>query len=251
MKRIAHFLFLIVLLACSKDDGTQLDVEILSDYLALNIDRTTKELIACAGGKADGLQDGDNFATSIFYYPVENATNVQYFEALDIADSLDFSRYKLKALESEPVFNGYLRKFSDEFEGERMAIVTYQTPGNIHVSDPIRLKTNLKPTEVNATLGTVTENGTAPSFSWQDGQIDENVIYFQVISDSDNNLISGTYTFEKHFRFYDLENVVLNISLDSPTPSIQPDNTYTFTLMGISEDNWVNLFFQKEFRTNM
>lgn len=250
MKYIPQFLLVLILSSCSNDDERILNPQVLSDYLALNADRTPQELIACAGGRQGGLLETDNFPTSIFYYPIENATNIQYFEAIDVSDSLDFSKYQIKNLVSEPIFNGYLEKFSDQFEGERMGIVTYQTPGNIHVSDPIRLKTNVKPTEVNTALGTVVENGISPSFSWQDGLIDETVIYFQVVSNLDNNLISGTYTFEKNFQFYDLENVVLNISSETPTPNLQINSSYTFTLMGISEDNWVNLFFQKEFNTD-
>ena len=79
--------------------------------------------------------------------------------------------------------------------------------------------------------------------------IPENVIYFQVISDTDNNLISGTYTIEKNFTFYDLDNVVFNITDPNANPTLEPNKTYNFTLMGVSEDNWVNLFMEKELRT--
>ena len=88
-----------------------------------------------------------------------------------------------------------------------------------------------------------------PRFSWEDGIIDESVIYFQIISDEANNFISGTYTFEKEFTFYDLSNVVLNITDTTSTPTLEPNQDYKFTMMGVSEDNWVNLFIEKEFTT--
>ena len=127
-----------------------------------------------------------------FFYPVSNATEFKYFEALSVADSLDFTKYIEKDLPDEPVFNGYLWKFNNTFfDGERMGVVTYKTPGKLHVCTPIRLKTNPKPTEVNADLIIVTENHLTPAFSWTDGAIKENVIYFQVISDQDGQPYFG------------------------------------------------------------
>jgi len=113
----------------------------------------------------------------------------------------------------------------------------------------IRLKTNIKPTEKNADLVETFEDVVSPSFTWQDGQIEENIIYFHIISDLDDNLISGTYTIEKNFTFYDLSNVVFNITDTTFVPTLEPNQDYKFTLMGVSEDNWVNLFAQKEFST--
>lgn len=131
-----------------------------------------------------------------------------------------------------------------------MAIVTYKTPGKFHMFNPIRLKTNTKPTEINTSLIKVSENGLTPSFTWDSGLINENIIYFHIISDANDNLISGTYTIEKEFTFYDLSNVVFNITDTSSTPLLKPDNQYKFTLMGVSEDNWINLFAEIEFSTN-
>ena len=128
-----------------------------------------------------------------------------------------------------------------------MGVVTYKTPGKLHVCTPIRLKTNEKPTETNAALVEIDEAGVHPSFSWEDGLIRENVIYFQVISDEAGNLISGTYTIEKAFTFYDLSNVVFNITDSTTTPALEPNKIYRFTLMGVSEDNWVNLFSEIPF----
>ena len=117
------------------------------------------------------------------------------------------------------------------------------------MSNPIRLKINTKPTEVNADLLTISDNGVEPTFSWEDGLIPENAIYFHVVSDLDNNLISGTYTFDREFTFYDLDNVVLNITDPATNPSLEPNQEYNFTMMGVSLDNWVNLLIQRRFTT--
>jgi len=85
-----------------------------------------------------------------------------------------------------------------------------------------------------------------PFFSWQDGLYDDTKIYFQVVSDAQRNLLSGTYTFDKMFTYYELDNVVLNITKNTP-PVLSDGNPYEFTLMGVSEDNWVNQFSIIEF----
>jgi hypothetical protein len=85
-----------------------------------------------------------------------------------------------------------------------------------------------------------------PVFMWDDGAIKENKIYFEVISNTKDELLSGTYTFQKRFQYYKLDNVVLNITQGIP-PQLNPIHSYNFTLMGVSEDNWVNLFIEKSF----
>lgn len=253
MYKSSNILFFIVVLfvAHSCTDKRDLDERILSDYIELNSERELADLVACSGGRSVGLLGNASEPTDVFFYPIEGATDFRYFEAENIADSMNFSQYIEKKLDDEPVFNGYLWKFNNiPFEGEKMGVVSYKTNGKLHVCTPIRHKTNIKPTEVDNDLGEVLENGIAPSFEWEDGAIKENVIYFQVISDEEGNFISGTYTIEKNFTFYDLSNVVFNITDPTITPVLEPNKTYNFTLMGVSEDNWVNLFIEKEFTTN-
>jgi len=241
-------LSLILLGACNKD--SDLDETILQDYLTLNASDERADLVACAGGREIGLMGDTSRPTDVFFYPVKGATDFRYFEAENVADSLDYTQYTAKELDDEPLFNGYLWKFNNlPFTGERMGIVTYKTPGKLHVCSPVRLKTNVKPTELNHDLITVQEDGITPSFSWQDGVITENVIYFQIVSDMDGNLISGTYTTDKQWTFYDESNVVFNVTDTTTVPTLAPNQTYKFSLMGVSEDNWVNLFGEQEFVT--
>ncbi len=245
------FLSTITLIISSCRKGEFIRKDTLSYYLEQNSELPQANLIACAAGSPIGLNQNGDYGSFMFFYPVAGATDFKYYEAKNIADSLDFSKYIEKILPQQPVFNGYLRRFVLEpFAGERMGMVTYMANGNLHICDPVRIKTNLKPTEVNASLGTINETGINPEFSWTDGTIDENVIYFQVVSDTLGNLISGTYTYDKNFTFYDLSNVVLNIKDVTPAPSLLPNTKYNFTMMAVSEDNWVNLLIQKSFMTN-
>ncbi len=251
MRYFALSALLIVFLSCQKDKITELNENILADYIALNEDLELDELIACAAGHPDGFSGDSMYPTSVFFYPIEGAYDFRYFESTQINTPDDYTGYQAKALNHVPVFNGYLRRFQNTaFTAERMGIVTYKTPGKLHVCNPIRQKTNIKPTELNASLLNIVENGVNPEFNWQDGAIEENAIYFQVISDSEGNLISGTYTFEKSFVFYELDNVVLNITDSTSTPVLESNHQYRFSMMGVSEDNWVNLLIEKDFFTN-
>ena len=89
----------------------------------------------------------------------------------------------------------------------------------------------------------------SPVFQWQDGRTPQNQIYFQIVLDENDNLISGTYTFDLQFQFYDLSNVVLNISPTSPTPSLLNQEQYSFVMLGVSIDSWVNLIVEGDFET--
>jgi hypothetical protein len=62
----------------------------------------------------------------------------------------------------------------------------------------------------------------------------------------DGDFISGTYTYDNYFEYNITSNVVLNINTIMPE-NLVLDTTYNFTLMAVSEDNWVNLVIQKSF----
>ena len=242
---------IIILCSCKKQVVQHIELS-LQDYIGENSELTiSNSLIACAAGTPTGFLGEKKYPTSIFFYPVTGAHSFKYFEAKNLADSLNYEKYFVKDLPSSPVFNGYLHRFKNTaFENERMGIVTYITSGKLHICTAIRLKTNKKPTEVLPQNVTVTVDTINPLFEWTDGVITENVIYFQVVSDASDNLISGTYTYDKNFRFYDLSNVVLNIRDIQPKPVLMPNNNYLFTLMGVSEDNWVNIMAEVPFQTN-
>ena len=85
------------------------------------------------------------------------------------------------------------------------------------------------------------QSSNMPVFTWQDGVFDDTKIYFHVVSNANDDLLSGTYTFEKRFQYYKLDNVVLNITEEIP-PILETGEGYDFALLAVSEDNWVNLF---------
>jgi len=238
----------LVLGACRKDNTPYT----LTTYLGENPEFTfSSDLIACAGGMPEGWMGDAEHPTSVFFLPYEGAHEFKYWETDQLIDNIgDYAKFEAKELEDAAVFNGKLWRFKNTaFEGERWGIVTYKTEGTMHVCEAIRLKTNVKPTQDAPILIDITENGTTPHFTWEDGLIEENVIYFQVVRETDNDVISATYTYDKFWTFYDLSNVVLNVHDVTPAPTLQPSEDYLFLLMGVSEDNWVNLVGEKQFST--
>lgn len=222
----------------------------LQAYLGQHADRERHgDLIACAAGGHVGFMIEGAAPTSVFFYPVEGATDFRYFETDSLsADPADYTLYKEVKKEVAPVFNGYLRRFvTDYTDRDTWVVVTYLTEGNLHMSGHVRLKITTKPTEFNPGLLAVETASGKPVFAWEDGRTPENAIYFEVVSDLENNLISGTYTHDRNWTFYDTSNVTTNIRDVTPPPSLISGQNYNFTLMAVSQDNWVNLIIRKEF----
>ena len=224
-------------MSCSNDE---LELNTLATYLNTS-DVVLDNVIACAASnETDDL-------VSVFLYPRPDASNIKYFEATsDTIDKNNFESYEPIDAPVSDVFNGFMKKFDVAIAEEKWVIVTFEEDNKIHVSNPIRIKNLSKPTEYTAANVNIQENSTAPLITWEDGLYDDTRIFFQVISDADNNLLSGTYTVDQFFRYYELDNVVLNITPSTP-PNLQPNSAYGFTLLAVSEDNWVNLFSVSSF----
>ncbi|SHI67330.1 hypothetical protein SAMN04488513_101956 [Pseudozobellia thermophila] len=200
-------------------------------------------VIACAASNED---DG---LVSVFFYQRDGASNVKYYEteSADV-DKDDFENYYRIDLSATDVFNGYLKKFEVAAFEEKWVIVTFEEAGKVHLSNPIRLKHETRPTEY-LPQNVYVDDGEpgSPVFTWDDGTYTDSEIYFQVVSDAQGNLLSGTYTLENRFQFYNLDNVVLNIT-EQPPSALKSSSAYTFTLLAVSADNWVNLYSEIDFR---
>jgi len=243
MKKLYYLIVVLIGVGCSTDKEQDLSVN-LDDALD-DKQIVLDNVIACAASN-----ENDDLV-SVFFYPRDGATNIGYYETRDSkADKNDFENYYPVEAPQVDVFNGYLKKFEVSVSEEKWVIVTFDEKGKTHLSNPIRLKQDTKPTEyLPQNVSVDPTNAQMPGFSWKDGKYTDTKIYFQVVSDSQDNLLSGTYTFEKMFQYYDLENVVLNITKGTPT-ALKNETSYGFTLLAVSEDNWVNLFSDIEFEVN-
>ena len=235
-----------LLFSCKKEEIATLKTELENSGAKVS----EEYIIACAAGMRDGFMGDAAHPVSMSFYPVAGATNFRYFETVgNNTDEMDYGQYEEVIVNSVPVFNGYLRRFPLKRATNRWGIVTYEVNGETRICDPVHIKVNFQQTVWSPNRITITENGVTPEFRWQSYPIFENAIHFNVVSDSNNNLISGTYTQDTNWSFYDLSNVTLNIRDVNPAPSLNPNSKYTFTLMSVSDDNWVTTFGQKEFTT--
>lgn len=226
-------------MSCTNDDELQLDNK-LSTYV-LNRIIETGAVIACAAS------DKDTNAVLVFYYPETGASDIRLYETIDAeVGKNEFSNYSEIDTEPIPFFNGYLEKIVRNSTSEKWIIVTFELNGEIKISNPIRTKQTLKPTVWSDEVVINQESSTMPKFTWENNAFGNNAIYFQVVSDAQDNLLSGTYTYENQFQYYNTFNVVLNITTQTP-PALSIGTSYNFTLMDISEDNWVNTIIQKTF----
>jgi hypothetical protein len=236
--KIRYVFISFFVLSCTDSDDEAIIT--LASYLNNRVFETGA-VIACAASDKDS---GDILT---FYYPEEGASNIKYYEtnSAQVINS-DFSNYTQILIQSEPFFNGYLGKFTQSSLNEKWIIVTFELDGEIKISNPIRSKQISKPTVWNDEVMMDQSESGMPNFLWTDNPFGDNAIYFQIVSDAHDNLLSGTYTYENQFQYYNLVNVVLNVTTETP-PLLITENTYNFTLMDVSEDNWVNWVVLKMF----
>lgn len=241
-KQFLFFLtFIFSIVSCSEDSDIIVSRN-LQQYIEENANVEYEAVIACAANA-----DANTELAYIFYYPEEGATDVRYYELTDSTlVKTEFVNYRRKSLDSETVFGGKLERFSRAGSVENWCLITYKKEGILRVSEPIKLNNTSKSTtyleEVSINYTTTIE----PNFTWQDETLDDNTTYFQVISDEEDKFISGTYTENTFFQYYDTANVTLNINTTTPKMLVE-DEVYNFTMMGIDKDNWVNLIIEEQF----
>ncbi len=239
INKIVTVLVILIMFSCSSDhDNESLS---LASYLEGRIFETGA-VIACAAS------DNETKDILTFFYPEEGATNIRYYETINAqVDNSIYSNYTQILLKSAPFFNGYLGKFTQAASTEKWIIITFELDGEVKISNPIRSRQISKPTVWNDVVSLNLSQTGMPGFLWEDNPYGDNAIYFQVVSDIQNNLLSGTYTYENHFQYYNTDNVVLNVTTQTP-PALILNNEYNFTLMDVSEDNWVNWVVLKTFK---
>jgi len=240
---VAAFLVLFFgIISCKSDDSINIENTLKLSEVIANRTIETGAVIACA---ASDKTNSD--VVNIYFFPGVGATNIKFFETNSITvDPNNYENYRQLAIESESFFNGYLRQFIQPSAEEQWIIVTYELDGEVKISNPIRTKNITKPTIWTNEVVIDQQVSQMPTFSWTDNANGDNAIYFQIISTVDYELLSGTYTYENQFQYYNTSNVVLNITNGIPQ-TLTIGNSYKFTMMDVSEDNWVNTVIQDIF----
>ncbi|ARV16419.1 hypothetical protein [Polaribacter sp. SA4-12] len=235
---VSFFIF-----SCTEDNDITVPRN-LQEYIDSSSSSDLGEVIACAASVS-----GSTSLSYIFYYPVEGATDIRYYEADSLnVDQTDFSNYRRQILTVTDVFGGKLQRFSRSNTEDNWCLVTYKLDGELHKSNPIRLKIDSNPTSWTDDVAIEFPETITPQFTWSDFGVTDNKIYFQVISEKEEEtFLSGTYTENTFFEYLDGTNVVLDINASETPPDLVEDTEYLFTMMAVSEDNWVNTVIQETF----
>ena len=239
MRLISNLKLLIICLfisACDSDDGAELPLNnntILSEVLSVNI-YEEDAVIACAAST-----DYDANLVNVYFYPEAGAESFKLYEPdVFTINGEDFSEYNFIDLETKPLFNGALRFFETTSNAAWFTVV-YQVGDVIKVATPIRNKKSSQPSQWTDEILINQQESGMPIFSWDVLSEENNAIFFEVLTTESSDLISGTYTYNNQFQYYKLDNVVLNITPNTP-PNLISGNNYIFTVMDVSLDNWVN-----------
>ena len=170
---------------------------------------------------------------------------MRYYETESlIVDETDFTNYRRKDLSNTAIYGDKLNRFSRTNSSESWAIITYIIDNVFYKSAPIKLQNKTKSTEWLTEVEITELQSLLPKFTWTDGTTTENDTYLQIVLDAENTFLSGTFTTAKTFQYG--VDVISELNTETPPDLILGDN-YNFTLMGISNDNWVNLVIQKSF----
>ena len=216
----------------------------LQEYIDENSNVEEKAVIAWAANAESNTK-----LTYIFYLPEEGTSDIRYYELTDpTSDINDFINYKRQSLDSKTVFDAKLERFSRSGGQDTWCLVTYEKEGVLKISPPIKLNSTSKPTTYSNSVTMAYKTTLEPNFTWEDGTRKESVLYFQAISDYADDFISGTFTEDTFFQYYDTKNVLENPKLNTTEPKkLVADEIYNFTMMGIGADNWVNLIIEEQF----
>ena len=158
----------------------------------------------------------------------------------------DFSNYKRRSLTDIPQFDGAFRRFSRSSATEVWCLVTYISEGKLYISAPIRTKNQTRQTEWKTTVAIDYTTTLKPVFTWLDTSYAESETYFQVFTKKDATLLSGTFTIENTFQYYNESNIIGKIHTGTPEELVL-DEDYKFFLYGLSSDNWINIVIQNIF----
>lgn len=234
------FITLSLVTSCSSDEEMITSI-ILSDYLETK-NSIPDDVIACAASSKN------KETIFVYFFPETNTSEYRlYLLPNSEIKKTEFDKYELQSKDSEIAVANTIRAFELENSQEEVwAIVSFEKENEIHYSNPINLKHKTSATIYDSDVMVDTSD---IEFTWKNTLgVDEteNAIYFEIINDENNDLISGTYTYENNYTYLDNSNVVLTITPEN-MQQLETNTNYSFIVMGVSEDNWVNFISDVNF----
>lgn len=235
------YLCVISLLLVSCSNKLEAPTSLLTQVIKFYEDLEQEQMVAFATAAEDLTN-----TSYIYFYPVEGATNFQFFEtSSDHNVSTNLNNYNVRDYEIEDVFGGRLKRFVRTQRQDVFCIVTYQANGVFFQSLPIQLKNQRNGTTYTSVVAIDQSQTLMPNFSWTDQG--ENTAYLQVVSDINENFLSGTFTTLNEFQYGSPNNVVANLNVAEP-PSLVDGDDYNFTLFAIDNGFWADFVIERTFR---
>lgn len=244
-ERIYFFLIILVnisILSCSEESG--IDAALKNLQNVIENQQHSKNALQGFGVKQ---KNSANFSEIIFY---SNHTDTDF--KIYASDSINinpnnFSEYTLinyTEILTHPIDSHYV--YNLEGNTEKWVIVTEETTDNLLVSEPIKINITSSPTNYHNDLSISKRSLGRAKFDWLDKPDDLNKLFLEILENEDGEINSITYTKENTFTYFNLSNVVTNLSPTDP-PQLIENNTYKITVMSIDENNWVKSVIEKEF----
>jgi len=216
----------------------------LQEYIESNDQWTPHdELIACA------LTNEGASEVQTLFYPRPFSTNFKVFRTEDLSgDPDDLTQFYETEETPRFIFNNYMGSYDSDINGpEHFVRVSYVSNDSLWYSKTITLKSNSEPTLEDDVINIDFSTSLNPIFTWEDNSTGDNIIYFHVIEDQRGDAIMGVYTENRMFQYYMLDNVVLNVTRPGLVPSLEIGQVYTYHLLGVDRENWVNLYLSRDF----
>ena len=147
-------------------------------------------------------------------------------------------------LDDSSVFGNQFRSFTRSGTSESWYLLTYEIDGIVYKSNPIQLRNISQPTVYTNDVTIDFPESLKPRFIWDNSGL-TNTEYLHVLLNSSSEFVSGVYTQNTTFEYFDTSTTTSQIS--TTAPDLILENRYNCTILGFSNENWVNLNIQKSF----
>ncbi|MCG8573813.1 MAG: hypothetical protein MI810_02920 [Flavobacteriales bacterium] len=240
------FIFLVTLLAiaCSKTKNISLQQVVDESTIA------QQSFIALGVGAEYGYEEESKFPVFLWHEKMSGASNYRFFETKDKSSNPeDYGAYRevRKPVTSER-YLGFMDQTKLKSQKDRWGIVTFELADSLWVSNPIALLPQSRATQSMEVWLEIDVEGSDVTFSWIDGSYKESTKYLMMISDVNQNVVFAGTTTELFWNLYDEE--ALTESLLYPTLfELEVNQNYSFTLIGLNENNWGTIYLSKTFAT--
>lgn len=255
--KIFHYLVffsiaLALLFAACKEEDTDEAGYSLRSYIKDNGDPVIQmdSILAYATESIPSFMENTGDPISVFYLPPENSTEYIMFESDKYSINVnDLTTFYEIALESRTEYDGaFVRFLHPALEFPRWARISCKKNGQILISNAFLINTMSDSTKYCPGLVEIDfDQLTQPLFSWYNDSIPGTSMYLQIVATADQEMLSGTFTTDQYFQFYVLDNVIRNIHDVSPSPVLTKGQTYSFTVLGMGADYWVEMVSDSTF----